>query len=157
MRREPIYDAIYNRLLSLGNFVIVSRRLRPYEDVSPAEQPAVYIVSSGKETATTKRGIPSVWRLGIDLYIYARNTGDPYVSPSVELNQLLDDVDQAILFDPLKDVPGSPEGNFNDYQNVYHTTLMGLVSHLWITNIERFDGTVDGQSAAIVHLEALTV
>ena len=45
--REWIYSALWELGANAGGFASANRRLRPWADVSPAEQPALFISEKG--------------------------------------------------------------------------------------------------------------
>ena len=96
-----------------------------------------------KELTQQKRGLPTQWTLGIELYLYVgTNTQmDDTVTPSLLLNPILDAVDNALR--PDNQVLGT-------------CTLGGLVSHAWIAGaIETSEGNLGSIEVAIVPIEML--
>ena len=134
MNREPIYSALFAEVAAAANFVTVSRRLRHWSDVGPAEQPALFQAQKG-ETAKRMRGLPPRWTLEVDLFVYAQSP-DELTAPATVLNPLIDAIETAL----------APQGAVQ--------TLGGLASHAWIAGkIETDEGVLGGQAVAIVPIE----
>jgi hypothetical protein len=142
LTRETIYGAVFARLQTLGPspagsaiFVTVSRRLRHWSDVTPALQPAVYLVQR-QEKPRQDKGRPPVWELGVDLYLYV-HAPDQTQPAAPLLNRALDAVEAAFAPDPTG-----------------VNTLGGLVSRCWIDQggIETDEGTLGDQAVAIIPL-----
>lgn len=139
MNRESVYAALFARASGAGEFRTISRRLRHWGDVAPIDQPALF-QAQRRETPEQQRGLPAKWRLVADLYIYANSGADPGITPTTELNVLLDAVENAFAPDPVTGVQ----------------TLGGLASHCWISGpIETDEGTLGEQAVAIVPIEIL--
>lgn len=138
MSREAIHAALFRLVSGAANFVTVSRRLRHWGDVAAAEQPALFQIQKS-ETAKQRRGLPPLWTLSVDLFLYA-HAPDELIPPSTVLNPLLDAVEAALAPDPIDLVQ----------------TLGGLVSHCWIDGkIETDEGVLGGQAVAIVPVAIL--
>lgn len=142
--REPIYLAVYNLLTPLidsADVKTVSRRLRHWSEVSPVEQPSIFMIQRG-ERPVQRRGLPSAWMLSLDLFVYVNSGDNPEASPAVLLNPILDAIEA--LFPPSEE--------HGDIQ-----TLGGLVSHCWISGqIETAEGVLGQQEVAIVPIDILT-
>lgn len=89
--REAIYEALFQAVAGCPGVVTAGRRLRHWSDVTPAEQPALFLVQR-RELPSTAPGRPTLWRLHADLYLYAHDGGDPSVLPAAQLNPILDAV-----------------------------------------------------------------
>ncbi len=138
MNRETIYSALFTKLSAASGLVTKSRKLKHWADVPAIEQPALY-QAQVKETVTRQTGQPSVWRLNLDVYLYA-NTSDPATSPSQVLNPILD----AIV--------ASLEPAIGEVQ-----TLSGLVQYCRINGaIETDEGVLGQQAVVIIPIEILT-
>jgi len=94
--REPIYAALFALVSGAAPFVTASRRLRHWSEVTPAEQPALFMRQKSEAAAITAQGAPTVWTLAVDLYLYAHQS-DPYGAPASVLNPLTDAVEAALL------------------------------------------------------------
>ncbi len=143
--REAIWSAFFALLSpSLttaggGPFKTVSRRARPYTNVAPGEQPALFVLQR-RETAEAKdRGKPTIWRLHGSLYIYAQNPLDgvaPGSGGGQVLNPLIDAVEGALA-------PVAAQG--------WVQSLGGLVSRAFIDGeVEMDEGNIDNQAVAII-------
>lgn len=142
MNREAIYSALGNLLLeNLPQLNTFSRILLHWDDVSPNQQPAMFLtmVSQSAEQIT---GFPTKYMLDAKLWIYThRDTAG--VIPSVALNQILDALDAALK-------PAASPLN--------KQTLGGLVEHCWINgDIATDEGTLGNQAVATVPIRMLVV
>lgn len=134
MTREPIYAALYAKIAAATGFKTISRRLRHWDDVPQSDQPALFMAQKN-ETASTTPGMPSVWILSVDIYIYAHTQGDKSIAPGTILNPLLDAVVAAMA-------PEAVSGK---------QTLGGLVQHAWIDgSIETDEGVLGDQAVCII-------
>jgi hypothetical protein len=120
--REDIYEALFAKFLALKNapFAVVSRKLRPLEDLSAAEFPALFL-TLGKQQFAEKSGLPAKRTYNASLIIFVASPNDAIPS-GIQLNNLLDVAEAALI-----------TGNMFQPQQ----TLGGLVEHAW------FAGTVD--------------
>ena len=132
MNREAIYAALFAKLGNLPGIVTASRRLRHWDDVPQAEQPALFMAQR-YESASGEPGLNRVWVLSVDVYLYARTGGnDP---PSTVLNPLIDAVEAAMATEPISN----------------KQTLGGLVQHAWIDGqIETDEGLLGDQGVVII-------
>lgn len=103
MNREDIYNELLNLVSSVADFKTVSRRLKHWDDVSPADMPALFI-SDGDEDVSTIRGMPSVWTLTPDINIFVDCGNNQNITPYSILNPILDKV--CALFDDEKSLYG---------------------------------------------------
>lgn len=135
MTREPIYAALFAKLVASASFSKASRRLMHWQDVALADQPALFMAQK-REIVETRPGMPPVTTLLVDVYLYAR-TADPDQAPGQILNPLLDAV-VATLATP-------------DNVMTNKLTLGGLVLHCWIEGtIETDEGVLGDQGVCIV-------
>jgi hypothetical protein len=143
IEREAIYSALWTLAAGAANFVTASRRLRHWNDVAPAEQPALFLAEKGGQAALKLPGAPVTWTLYADFYIYA-HTGDPYLAPAAILNPLIDALERALAPSPTT--------------GLQSLGLPGLVRHAAITGkIETDEGVLGDQAVAIVPVEILCV
>lgn len=144
MDSESIYQALFNRLSGIDGFKTTSRRLRHFNNVQPENRPALF-VTQGNQTEVPVKGLDAKVELEAEVYIYIHET-DQAIPPSVQLNQMIDKVRQAIA-------PDYPE--MCEYQ-----TLGGLVEHCWIEGtievFEAVENMLDDQGIAIVPIRILT-
>ena len=139
MNRETIYAALFSRLQAAGGFQTITRHLQHFADIERSVLPALFQIQK-KETAEQSRGLPTKWKLDLDLYIYVQTT-DSSASGAVALNPLLDSVEAALAFDPITGTQ----------------TLGGTVSHCWINGaIDIYEGVQDTLTVAIIPIEILT-
>lgn len=141
--REPIYAALFGLLEGAAAFAVADRRLRHWSDVSPAEQPALFMAQKSELATTKTLGAPTVWTLAVDLYVYAHSS-DPYRSPATVLNPLLDAIEGALA-------PSAATG-------LQDLGLPAAVQHAFIRGkIETDEGVLGDQAVAIVPVEILCV
>lgn len=148
--RERIAAALFATVSNAARFVTVNRRLRHWADVSPPEQPALFMSEKGGEARTESRGfnLPVVHELEFDIYIYAHSS-DPYLSPASILNPLVDAVERALS--PLFTQTGEVSG--------YNTLgLDGMVMYARIEGrIATDEGVLGDQTLAIIPVRVLAV
>jgi hypothetical protein len=141
--REPIYAALWALAAGAAQFATASRRLRHWSDVSPAEQPALFMSEKGGHAVVKALGAPVVWTLYADFFIYA-HSGDPYAAPAMILNPLLDALEAALAPAPATGI-----------QNL---GLPNMVQHAYIAGrVETDEGVLGDQAIAIVPVEILCV
>lgn len=141
--RETIYAALWSLISGAAQFASASRRLRHWSDVSPAEQPALFMSEKGGAGTTKALGAPIIWALKADLYVYAHST-DPYTAPASVLNPLIDAIEAA-----LAPVPATGIQNLGLPLMVQHARLAGRV--------ETDEGVLGDQAVAIMPVEILCV
>ncbi len=146
--RETIYQALYTVLQAglSGSFNLVSRRLQPWTDLSPEQQPAIFQVQKGEDVMVSRKGVPPTYKLSVDLEVYAyfeASNEDPDAPKSSVINALLDAIETFLAPDPVTGV---------------QTLGIANVSHCWIEgNIEIFEGDLNAQIMAVVPVSILTV
>ncbi len=139
--RETIYAALFARLSGAAAFATTARRLRHWNELTPAEQPALFMRQKAETATVPTLGAPTVWTLGVDLYVYAHSS-DPYAAPAMVLNPLIDAVETALA-------PVAATG-------VQDLGLPAMVQHACIAGkIEIDEGTLRDQAVAIIPVEIL--
>jgi len=141
--RELIYSTLWEFGASAARFTNANRRLRHWADVSPAEQPALFMSERGGQAAVKKLGAPIVWTLYADFYIYAHSS-DPYLAPTAILNPLVDALEAALSPSPTTGVQ-----NLGLPQMVQHAYIAGKV--------QTDEGVLGDQAIAIVPVEILCI
>jgi hypothetical protein len=141
--REAVYAALWSLAAGAAEFATASRRLRHWSDVSPAEQPALFMSEKGSVAKLKALGAPVIWTLYADLYLYAHSS-DPYRAPAAVLNPLVDAVEAALA-------PVAATG-------IQDLGMPAVVQHAYIAGkIETDEGTLGDQAIAIVPVEILCV
>ena len=139
--REPIYAALFALAAGAANFVTAARRLRHWSELTPAEQPALFMLQKEEVASVTTLGSPTVWTLAVEFYIYA-HASDPYLAPATILNPLVDGVEAALA-------PLAATG-------VQDLGLPAMVQHARIAGkIETAEGVLRDQAVAIIPVEIL--
>ena len=139
MSRNAIFSALFTKLSACASFATTSQRLRHWSEISPAQQPALF-VPRGTETIHQVTGQPAITTLEAHVWIYATTT-DPNVAPQTQINDLLDAITAAI----------APVGALTTQ------TLGGLVQHCWIDGpIETDEGSLGDQAVAKLTIKMLT-
>ena len=139
--REAIYAALFARVAGSASFVTTARKLRHWSDLTPAEQPALFMRQKSETASVPVTGAPTLWKLIVELYVYA-HPGDPFIAPAAVLNPLIDAVEAALA---PPSVPG-----------VQDLGLPGWVQHAYIAGkIEITEGVLRDQAVAIVPVEIL--
>jgi hypothetical protein len=137
---EPICAALFALLQSVSGFRTTGRTLKHWSDVSAEMQPAGYQIQKTFSVQQV-RGLPPVWRLTVDWYLYVHGSQDDN-PPSVQLNVLLSAI--------LAVVPPA--------DSTIVQTLGGLVQWARIEGaIETDEGVLGEQSVAIIPLVILSV
>jgi hypothetical protein len=141
MKREPIYKALFQLVSSIDGLTTSSRILAHWDDVSPNEQPALFMAQDTQQ-AEQVTGFPTKYVLGAKVWIYAHRDTSNEV-PSAQINNILDALDEVLMPSP------SP---------TFKQTLGGLVEHCWISGaVETDEGTLGNQAVAIVPIQMLVV
>lgn len=134
--REPILAALFAKLQAVSTFAIASRRLQAWADVSPADQPALFLILRKEMVTTQPPGTDPVSLLYCDVYLYANTGGDKTIAPSTILNPLVDAIAAALV----------PDNVMTNKQ-----TLGGLVQHCWIEGeIATDEGVLGDQGVVII-------
>jgi hypothetical protein len=139
--REPVYAALFALVAGAAGFVTAERRLRHWSEVTPAEQPALFMRQKQEVAAVPTLGAPTVWRLGVELYLYAHSS-DPYQAPAMILNPLVDAVEAALA--PLAATGLQDLG------------LPATVQHAYLAGkIATDDGALRDQAVVVIPIEIL--
>lgn len=148
--RELLFSTLFSRLQNITDFAYVSRLLKLYDDIEPYKQPSLMMVK-GQETITQDKGMPPLWKLEGTIYVYCRNDADTAVSPSIQLNKLIQKVEEAFERKPGEGQSANAQvTNTNDFL----TTLNGLCSHCSIAGtIVTDEGTLGNQAVAVIPFE----
>jgi len=148
-RRSEIYRALTDRIQEIEVIRTCEQRLRAYDDVPEAEQPAAFVVAADEMPTYQGRGLPPIWLLRYRLYIYARITnGDPKAIGSDALHDILTAIETKMVATAAEKVVDP---------NAYDTTLDGLCSHARIVGtIVKDEGALGEQAVAMVPIEVLT-
>lgn len=144
LQRETIFAALAtrltNKLVTNGPFIFVNRRLRPWDAISAAEQPCVFIEQRDQRATQLSNGghfTATKWILEAWLWVYARIDSQPGTIPSTQINNLLDAIEQALQ----PDIVGQ-------WQTLGVPTL---IEHCWIEgNVFVNEGLDDQQSLIVV-------
>jgi hypothetical protein len=138
--RETIYAALAAKLAAIPGVKTFSRRLRHWNDVSPVDMPAVFMVQKS-EIAEQKRGFPTKWNMSVLVYVYVKTDGDHSSIPAQLINPIMDAIEGVL----------KPNCN-----GVADLGLPGVVSHAWIDgSIETDEGVLGEQAVAIVPIAIL--
>ncbi len=119
--------------------VTASRSLLHWNDVSPALMPALYMVQKDEDPKRVK-GLPYIWTLNVDVYLYINSPNDPDFIPAQLLNPLLDQIESLLEPPPSSDTQ----------------TLNGLVSHCWISSkVMTAEGQISDGEIALIPISIL--
>jgi len=141
INREDIYAALFAKAQAITGLATVSRRLRHWADVSPAQQPALF-QAQGDPVAQAEPGQPTVWLLKADWYLYVHCGEDPRASTAPLLNEVLDQIEAALAPEPYTG----------------EQTLGGRVKRCRIVGtVQTDEGTLGAQGVAVVPIEILAV
>ena len=94
--REEVHQALFERLASCAAFNTASRRLRLINEVTREMCPALYL-GGGSDTPIAANIVSSwgealVHKLTFEVTIYTYSSEDSEVTPTTELNELIDKV-----------------------------------------------------------------
>jgi hypothetical protein len=143
INRETIYAALWMLGAGAAQFASANRRLRHWNDVAAAEQPALFMSEKGGHAAVKRLGAPIVWTLYAEFYIYVHSS-DPYLAPGTVLNPLVDALEAALAPTPAT--------------GIQDLGLPQVVQHAYIAGkIETDEGILGDQAIAIVPVEILCV
>lgn len=153
VNRELLFSTLFDRLSAIPDFVFKSRLFKTYDDLPIDSQPAL-IMCKGQEEITTAKGMPPIWKLDGSIYLYCRNDFDTNVSPSIQLNNLIQKVEEA--FERKPNEVTSPYASYtNDLD--FTTTLGGLcISCTIFGRIVTDEGTLGNQAVALIPFEITT-
>lgn len=141
--REPIYAALFVLAAGAADFATAERRWRHWSEVTPAEQPALFMRQKGELAKVKALAAPPVWTLSVELCIYAHSS-DPYGTPASVLNPLVDAVAAALA---------APAAT-----GLQTLGLPQFVQHAYIAGrIATDEGALRDQAVAIVPVEILCV
>jgi hypothetical protein len=143
VNRDVLGQALEAQLAKVKNvypFKTVSRRARIWTNVTPAEQPAIFLVKVRETLDQTTWGAPR-YRLAYLALCYLRADAAPNLIPEVEINKVLDAVDGVLLATP----PGEKQ------------TLGGIVENCWIEGDIMIDtGILDQQIVIVIPVSIVT-
>ena len=149
IQRERIYSALFDLLTPMGPegvgpqiFQFVSRRVVPVSKLTPQMQPALFMVESGEEWRQEHLRMPPVVLLYADLYCLQRFDSRSTTAPSIVINGLMDQLDDA-----LNPLPG-----------IGAQILGGLVQRAWVEGsiTEYFPSTDSMQSMTVLRISIMT-
>jgi hypothetical protein len=106
--REQIYSTLFEMVVkAVGPLVKTSSR-RPdiFANLSPQQQPALFMEQIGQNPIRKGIGLPYYWELDVNfiIYAYAPNNG---VAPDTLLNPILDAIENAIPPGTIKGISGA--------------------------------------------------
>jgi hypothetical protein len=137
INRETIFAALFTLVSTAASFNTKSRKLKHWNEVSAADQPALF-QTQGNETAVAGYRLPTKWTLKASLYVYAHQNALDTL-PSTALNNLIGSIELALV----PDASGEQ-------------TLGGLVTSCRIVGlIETDEGLLGDQAIAIIPIEIM--
>jgi len=139
--RETIYSALFaliQPLLTASTIKTASRIALNWDKTDPEDQPALYQIELG-ENVVTGNGVPNIYTLNCEWYVYVNPTGDPTELHSTPINNILDSL-EAVL------VP--PAGQENQ-------TLGGLVPRIFVGQREIHEGLLGSQVIGILPISII--
>lgn len=138
--RESIWKAVFAKVAATTGAVTASRTLVPFDQVPPEKQPAVFMAQN-REAHKNTTGRPAILTLTAELYLYTNRGGDNTITPSTQINNMLDAIDALLTFDDVA---------------TGRCTLGGLVQHAWIEGETLIaEGQEGAQAVAIVPIAIL--
>ncbi len=96
--REQIYAALFAKLQGAYAWNFSSRRLRHWEEVPWADQPALFVVQEHEKAELNIHGMPLKWALNAKVWVYCNvgETQDPAVTASTQVNAAVDAIDAVL-------------------------------------------------------------
>lgn len=159
--RESVFSALFalsarvtwsnaspdHQIYTDRQFVTRSRRIKLFDAVAPALQPACYQIEHNENIAqTTNLPYKQIWEAS--WVIYQATGKDPKAVPTIENNLIIDAVFEALRPRPTAGVPWNPQDPKN--------TLGGLVYHCWIDgDLFKDPGDIDNQGMIVVPFKIL--
>lgn len=147
MKTQRVYNRaeatrrLWNRLCTIPDFVTRGRVLRDWSDLQPEEKPALFMIAGNQRVDTPSQKLPSVLHMFFTLFVYAHKAQADDITPSDELNRLLDLIEQSI--DPGIAMP-------------YQTLGLDNCQHVYVSGmIETDEGSLGSDAVAIVPLTML--
>lgn len=140
MSRELAYATLFSWISArTPSAVVRSRKLIHWNEVAPADQPAIFQVQTG-QTPNKVQGRPAAWKLDGEFYVYAHSENVD-LPPVTLVNNLIDEIEAALAPDVLRrQTLGLPF--------VQDCRLSGTV--------ETDDGLLGSQCVAIIPFEIIT-
>ena len=136
--RNTILDALLALAASSGPYLTTGRRLMLWTQVKA--QPALFLRHTRDAFPPRPTGMPAKVTMECELWIYSQLGKDKATAPDIGLNDLLDQVERALLPPPTQRAQ----------------TLGGLCTHAWIEGtIDLYPGDLDGQAIAVVPVHIL--
>jgi hypothetical protein len=103
-QREAIAQAFYDLIVSTSGRVVTlktsSRRLRSFEQVDPAEMPALFMAQRTETQERSVLGLPAKRTMKYEIFIYTCDPQATSVIPSQQMNMLADAIEEAIAPNP---------------------------------------------------------
>lgn len=140
MNREPIYTALFALVSAATGLKTVGRRLKHFEEIGFADQPALFMVQKSETSKVTTK-MPTVWTLHVDVVLYGTNSGQQSVAPMSSLNPIVDAISASLL-------PSAP--------TMEEQTLGGLVERCRIEGeIVTDEGSLGDQAVVVIPVTIL--
>ncbi len=151
--RELIYSTLWTKVSTAvaADFITIQRRLRHYADVTPAEQPAIFMAETSGyagHLAGTRQdyatNAPVVWTLLADFYVYIFVT-DVTIAPGSLLNPRIDAIEASL----------QPKAADNGFQTL---GLPRMVRHARLQGkLQTDEGVLGNQALAIIPVEIFCI
>lgn len=144
--RETVAAALFSLLQTTqigGNpaFLTTGRRGRIWSNVTPDDQPAMFLIHSGESAVQSQAPGLTKWLLHFEMLVYLRVDPSPTATPDTTINAILDAIDAQLQSMP----PGERQ------------TLGGVIYNAWIEGQILIDtGILDQQVAILVPIKCLT-
>jgi hypothetical protein len=141
--RETAYAALFARLKSaLPGMAYYGRRYYDWENVPG--QPALIVVASQQVARQQGQGYPTVWELGAEVLLYAKDSDTSTASVDIALNAWVDQVEAALAAQPT------------ETQGIgLHTTLGGVVAQAQLDRANLHQGIPEDQAVIEMQVSML--
>jgi hypothetical protein len=102
LNREQLFTALFARLQGAlaGTVASFSRRWTSWDDVAPANQPALLLLKGPEQARREQLGTPIRWTLGAEIWVWAQDDGSAEAIPSTLLNTILTAIEAALEITP---------------------------------------------------------
>jgi hypothetical protein len=148
--REQIYQALFDKISSITDFVVAERRLVKPESVTAEDMPALFMIQANETSEAQKQlhGTPIKREMTVHVEMYVRSP-DPVIDkdtgistltyPCSIMNPLVDKLDNILL-----PIPGNPR-----------QTLGGLVEWVYVGEVKYYNHPTANQMMLTVPITML--
>ena len=143
---EGIATTLFSALQTVAGLNYSSRILKPLDEVSPEDMPALFMTIGDHQPINDPSGAPTGWKYEYIVYVYLHNSDAqavPPIAPSTVLNTFLEAV-KAVLQPVQFGAPGFPGTVYVLGDNT------GRIRHAWISGPVWSDEGVLGDNLFLI-------